>query len=156
MPHLWQLASASAQPLIRIRGATIFSPGFCAMSPFSHRPPLARHAGRRAAWPWFGSSMLRSITAALGAALLLAGCVAGPEVTAGPDPADIARVTSSAAAQVRRCYRSPRVLSEARQIVTRLRVRFAPDGTLVEVPTVLAQLGLTPVNRPYAGAMAAA
>jgi hypothetical protein len=43
-----------------------------------------------------------------------------------------------------------------KQIVTRLRVRFAPDGSLAGVPAVVGQTGVTPVNRPYASRMAEA
>ncbi|HEV2866772.1 MAG TPA: hypothetical protein VGX37_09665 [Allosphingosinicella sp.] len=61
-----------------------------------------------------------------------------------------------AARQVRRCYRSPQVSFEGRQIVTRLRVRFTGDGQLAQLPVVLAQDGVTPGNRPYAPRMAEA
>lgn len=61
-----------------------------------------------------------------------------------------------AAAQVRRCYRAPRVSSEGTQIVTRLRVRYGADGQLTQLPVVIAQDGLNPRNRSYAGRMAEA
>lgn len=43
-----------------------------------------------------------------------------------------------------------------KQISTRLRVRFLPDGTLADIPIVVAQGGVTPENQPYAGKMAEA
>lgn len=66
---------------------------------------------------------------------------------------ETARSIESAAAQVRKCYRFPRVSHSGRQIVTRLRVRYAPDGTLAGIPTILSQSGVTPANRMYAEAM---
>lgn len=60
------------------------------------------------------------------------------------------------AAQVRRCYRSPRVGSRGRQIVTRLRVRFGADGQLAGLPTVVWQDGVTPDNEAFAARMAEA
>jgi hypothetical protein len=35
-------------------------------------------------------------------------------------------------------------------------VSYAPDGTLVGVPTLISQQGVTPESRPYAGRMAEA
>jgi hypothetical protein len=67
-----------------------------------------------------------------------------------------ARVTADAAAQVKRCYRSPRVLGEGRRITTRLAVRYAPDGTIIGLPVVLSQSGVTPGNAIFADAMAQA
>ncbi|HWT13740.1 MAG TPA: hypothetical protein VN231_13380 [Allosphingosinicella sp.] len=99
------------------------------------------------------------------AALLLllasvaAGCASMP--AARERPARSARVgvddvLSLAASQVRRCYRSPRVASAGRQIVTRLRVRFTADGQLAQLPVVVAQDGVNANNQPYAGRMAEA
>ncbi len=82
-----------------------------------------------------------------------AGCATRRE-PARPDPVKVARVVSAAAAQVKRCYRTPRVARPARQIVTRLRVRFAPDGTLGAAPQVVAQSGITPANHVFAPQMA--
>lgn len=65
-------------------------------------------------------------------------------------------VTMAAADQVRRCYRSPRVPSAGRRIVTRLRVRYAADGRLEETPQLVAQEGVTPENQLYAAPMAEA
>lgn len=73
-----------------------------------------------------------------------------------PDPKVVERVIASAAAQVKRCYRTPRVSREARQITTRLLVRYAADGTLADMPVLLTQTGLTPVNQRFAPQMAEA
>lgn len=99
----------------------------------------------------------RAIPFLIPAALLaLAACATAPGRAAGPDPRLVARVTSSAAWQVKRCYRAPRLTREARQIITRLRVRYLPDGKLAEVPVLLSQSGITPRNRVHAPAMAEA
>lgn len=73
-----------------------------------------------------------------------------------PDPKIVERVIASAAAQVKRCYRAPRVSGEARQITTRLLVRYAADGTLMDMPVLVAQTGLTPTNQHFAAQMAEA
>lgn len=78
------------------------------------------------------------------------------EVTAGPDRAAVARVTQQAAARVRTCYRGPRVPRAARQIATTLAVRFNPDGTLIGLPQVARQTGVTPEGAPFAARMAEA
>ena len=57
---------------------------------------------------------------------------------------------------MKRCYRAPRLTREARQIVTRLRVRYLPDGHLADVPELLSQSGITARNRVHAPAMAEA
>lgn len=75
---------------------------------------------------------------------------------AGPDPRLVARATADAAGQVKRCYRSPRLGHDARQIATRLRVRYAPNGELASFPIVVSQSSVTPGNRPYATMMAQA
>ncbi len=89
--------------------------------------------------------------------MLLAGaaCTAVPDEVK-PNAAAIASVAQQAAGQIKRCYRSPRVASVGRQISTRLRVRFQPDGTLAGVPTVVGQTGITPDNQAYAARMAEA
>lgn len=93
-----------------------------------------------------------SLFVAFGAAAALAGCVGlGPR---RPDPQLLERVIADAAGQVKRCYRMPRVARPARQIVTRLRVRLGPDGTLVQEPEVVAQHGITPGNQVFAPQMA--
>jgi len=74
----------------------------------------------------------------------------------GPDPRAVARVVMSAADQVKRCYRSPRLGRDARQISTRLHVRYAADGTLSGLPEVISQSSVTPANQPYASTMAQA
>ena len=84
----------------------------------------------------------------------LAGCAAGPR--AGRDTISVQSVLASAARQVQRCYRSPRVSHEGRQIVTHLRIRVDPDGSLSGLPEVVGQTGITPANRFYARPMAAA
>ena len=89
------------------------------------------------------------------AAALTPGCAA----VAPPRPApriNVDRVLAQAATQVRRCYRSPRVSFEGRQIVTRLRVRFNGDGQLAQLPVVIDQMGVTARNQTYAGRMAEA
>jgi hypothetical protein len=67
-----------------------------------------------------------------------------------------ATMEREASAQIRRCYRSPRVASAAKQISTTLRVFYAPDGTVTRIPEVLAQGGVTATNQPYARKMAEA
>jgi hypothetical protein len=89
------------------------------------------------------------------ALFLLAGC-ASVSQPGTPDPALVDALAQQAADHVKRCYRSPKVGHEVRQIVTRLRVRFAPDGSLAGLPEVLAQHGVTPASRPFAPRMAAA
>lgn len=68
----------------------------------------------------------------------------------------IVQVTREAAAQVRRCYRAPRVIGDGRRITTRLHVRYAPDGSILGVPVVLSQSGVTPTNQIFADEMAGA
>ena len=58
--------------------------------------------------------------------------------------------------QVRRCYRFPRVSSQARQISTRVRVRVTSDGQVANLPTVVFQSGVTPANQAYAARVAEA
>lgn len=91
---------------------------------------------------------------ALCLALLVAGCA--PIRPAGPDPAVARQLLSSAAAQVKRCYRVARLGSAARQIGTVLAVRYAADGTLAGPPRLVRQTGVTPANAPFAGRMAEA
>ncbi len=95
--------------------------------------------------------------------LALAGAVACAPVTVAQRPAaapapqvQMDEMLEEAATQVRRCYRSPRIAFAGRQIVTRLRVRFTGDGQLAQLPVVIAQDGVTPANRTYAGRMAEA
>ena len=86
---------------------------------------------------------------------LVGGCVS-PRRDSRLDPTAVSRVVATVAVQVRRCYRPPPVSHAGRQISTRLRVRYGPDGTPTGIPLVLAQNGVTPDNQPYAGAMAEA
>ena len=90
--------------------------------------------------------------------LLLAALVGGcaPLPAAPARHVQVEQALQSAARQVRRCYRAPRVSSDGRQIVTRLRVRFTEGGELAGLPILLRQSGVTPANQPYAGPMAQA
>jgi hypothetical protein len=76
--------------------------------------------------------------------------------TARVDPLLVRKVTADAAAQVKRCYRAPKVLGEGKRIATRLHVRYAADGSLLGLPTVIAQMGVTPSNQLFADEMAEA
>jgi len=83
---------------------------------------------------------------------------ASPRVSAGarPDPR-LAEVVASAAAQIRRCYRAPPGVGHlGQQITTVLGVHYAPDGSLVGLPELRGQSGVTPENRVYAEQMAQA
>ena len=89
--------------------------------------------------------------------ILSAGCASDiPQARLRPDPRLTAEVIRQVSVQVRRCYRAPKVASVARQISTRLAVRYAADGSIVEIPVVLGQTGVTPANASYAGKMAEA
>jgi hypothetical protein len=85
-------------------------------------------------------------------ALALASCARPSGPTRPPSPATL-RAASQVADQVRRCYRAPRVPSAGRGIVTRLLVRYGPDGVLVGLPLLVSQQGVTPEGQPYAGRM---
>lgn len=101
--------------------------------------------------------MNRLSAPALPAALLLCACAGTPaSAPASSHEVELRAAISAAAAQVKRCYRSPRVASVGKQIVTRLRVRYAPDGTLAGLPELISQAGVTPDNAPYAPHMAEA
>ena len=107
-------------------------------------------------------------------AAAVAGCAAGPppsvwatrdpvtgSLIARPDLArlDVARVRAaidSAANQVKRCYRHPGVPSVGRSISTRVRLHLSPDGALTDLPTIVAQTGVTPDNQIFASRMAEA
>ncbi|HEY0413001.1 MAG TPA: hypothetical protein VGD66_07660 [Allosphingosinicella sp.] len=86
--------------------------------------------------------------------LVAAGC-AGPQ-RARVTPVEASGVAMAAAAQVKRCYRWPQVPSAGRRIITRLHVRFSPDGALAATPQIVYQQGVTPENSPYAALMAEA
>jgi hypothetical protein len=94
------------------------------------------------------------------AVVLIGGCAPLPDRASQrvgvSQRAMIQSALSRAASQVRGCYRAPRVSFRGRQIVTRLRVRFTPDGELAGIPTVMFQDGVTPENRSYAQRMAQA
>ena len=62
----------------------------------------------------------------------------------------------SAASQVKRCYRFPRVSHSGRQIVTVVRVRMTNEGFPDGLPTIVAQHGVNHANSVYAGRMGAA
>ncbi len=87
--------------------------------------------------------------------LAAVGC-AQKQVPAPASAAALDEIAQNAAAQVKRCYRSPRIPSSGKQIITRLRVQYREDGGLAALPVVLSQAGLTPENSPYAGKMAEA
>ena len=69
---------------------------------------------------------------------------------------EIGEAIAGAAAQIRRCYRDPGAPGVSRRISTRLRVRYAPDGSLIGLPQLVSQDGVTPGNLPYAARMAEA
>lgn len=91
---------------------------------------------------------LLALAGTLGACASLPHGRSNPVVEAG--------ALASAAEQVRRCYRSPRIPSHGREIVTHVRVNYAGGGTIVGVPILLRQEGVTPGNRGYAAPMAEA
>lgn len=103
-------------------------------------------------------SIARLCILALGLAAV-ANC-AGPErrlVTAMSSNGPAMRqAMEMAAEQVRHCYRSPRVSSAGRQIVTRLRVEIVPGGALSGLPAVISQSGVNASNEAYAPRMAEA
>ena len=95
--------------------------------------------------------------AALLASLAASACVPAAEpvrvmVASSRPPA----FEVAAAAQIRRCYRAPTVSSAGRQIITELRVRYAADGSLIGLPILISQSGVTTANKDYAGRMAEA
>ncbi|MEO7825941.1 MAG: hypothetical protein ABIR60_02270 [Allosphingosinicella sp.] len=87
--------------------------------------------------------------------LLLSACASPSERVEAVSPAD-RQASAAVAEQVRRCYRTPRIPSAGRGIVTRLVARYAADGTLIGLPILVWQQGLTPQSRPYAGKMSEA
>lgn len=93
------------------------------------------------------------------AAALAVSCVPAPRIAHNRpdvDPDIVAKVMSSAAAQVQHCYRVPRISHSGKQITTRVAVRLNADGTLAELPSILSQSGVTEKNRPEAERMAEA
>jgi hypothetical protein len=94
----------------------------------------------------------------MAALLALAGCAVPPPVAAParPDPG-FQQVIAMAAAQVKRCYRTPLGMRHAgRAIAVTLGVRYAPDGTLAAPPALVAERGVTPDNAVYARPLAEA
>lgn len=94
---------------------------------------------------------MRFLVPALVLSLLLPSCV-DPGAVQALTAAD-SRTSAAVADQVRRCYRNPRVPASGRRIVTRLLVAYAPDGTLIGMPLVVWQQGVTAESRRYAGRM---
>jgi hypothetical protein len=99
--------------------------------------------------------LLRSLAFLTIGPALLGGCATARQ-SASLAPELAARLTADAAAQVRRCYRAPKVIGDGKRITTRLHVRYAADGTIMGMPTVLSQSGVTPSNRIFADEMAQA
>jgi hypothetical protein len=105
---------------------------------------------------------MRSLFLPIAAGLALAACATiAPTRTVyvmpkRPSAVLVAKVTADAAAQVKRCYRAPNIFGTGRRISTKLAVRYAPDGTIVGVPVVVSQGGVTPENEMFADEMAAA
>jgi len=86
--------------------------------------------------------------------LVLAGCATAPRPeTPGPDRRLVAKAVSMAAAQIQRCYRTPRIPREGRQITIVLKVSYSIDGMLTGLPELIAQRGVTPENQLYATRM---
>ena len=87
--------------------------------------------------------------------LLLSACASPMSRIRAQSPADL-RTSADIAQQVRRCYRAPRIPSAARAIVTRLLVRYGPDGVPVGLPLLVWQQGVTPQTQPFAVRMSEA
>ena len=99
--------------------------------------------------------MLRVLALLMCGCATLAGC-AGATHSQQLSRALTAKITQEAATQVRRCYRAPKVIGDGRRITTRLQVRYAPDGSIIGLPTIISQSGITPENRMFADDMAEA
>jgi hypothetical protein len=88
------------------------------------------------------------------ASLFASSCASEP---ARPDISTLAApALASAASQVKRCYRFPRVGHSGRHIVTTLRVRMTSDGFPDGLPRVVSQHGINPSNSLFADRMAEA
>jgi hypothetical protein len=96
-----------------------------------------------------------AVWAAISLLLANSACTTAPD-KGGPSIQVFAGLAQQAAGQIKRCYRAPKVASVGKQISTRIRVRFQPDGNLADIPQVVGQTGVTPANQPYAGKMAEA
>ena len=99
-------------------------------------------------------SLLR--IAALAAALFLGSSRLPADPVPPVDSAALEAAAASAGKQVQRCYRAPRIGPSGRSIVTHIRVRYAPGGTLIGDPEIVGQDGVTPANRRYAERLAEA
>src|SRR5688500_7434181 len=95
---------------------------------------------------------MKAVLPILAVTLPLAACAGPAEPVEVRSPA-AQRASAAVAEQVRRCYRNPRVPSAGRGIVTRLFVRYTPDGMLVGLPLLVSQQGVTAESRPYAARM---
>jgi hypothetical protein len=95
---------------------------------------------------------MKAVLPMLALAMPLTACAGPSAAVAVRSPAAL-RASAEVAEQVRRCYRSPRVPSAGRSIVTRLFARYTPDGRLVGLPLLVSQQGVTAESRPYAGSM---
>ena len=95
---------------------------------------------------------MRAVLPFLPLPMLLAAC-AGPSAPVAVRSPEAMRASAAVAEQIRRCYRSPRVPSAGRSIVTRLFARYGPDGKLVGLPLFVSQQGVTAESLPYAGRM---
>lgn len=87
--------------------------------------------------------------------MALSACAEPAATMKARSPAAL-RASADVASQVRRCYRGPRVPSAGKRIVTRLLVRYGPDGALLGLPLLVGQEGVTAESRPYAGRMSEA
>ncbi|HEX8482037.1 MAG TPA: hypothetical protein VF650_09060 [Allosphingosinicella sp.] len=92
---------------------------------------------------------MKAVIPILALPALLCACASPTSRTAARSQLDL-RVSAQIAQQVRRCYRAPRIPSAARAIVTRLLVRYGPDGVPVGLPLLVGQQGVTPETRPFA------
>lgn len=81
-----------------------------------------------------------------------------PGIAAAPAAAEVdaqamAALVGQIREQVRPCYSIPSGGIDNQSIVTRLRLRMRPDGSIAATPEILQQLGVTPSNQPYARQM---
>jgi len=58
-------------------------------------------------------------------------------------------LTALIASQVKPCYTVPSGGTDALSIVSRVRIRLKPDGSIAVVPEVVGNSGVTPANQPY-------